>query len=117
MKIVNVNIDKLGFSKSYLLLLNGGLKLTSKELDVLSLLIDKYLQFKELGLKEPFLSKYIFSSEIKKEVRDKSGINSQYFQNIVSKLVKKKVLIAMGNGLYEFLPHIIPVKEICFKFG
>ncbi len=56
MEIVKVNTEKLGFSKAYLTLFNGTLKLTERELDLLSLLLDKYLEFKEQGLKEPFLS-------------------------------------------------------------
>ena len=117
MKIVKVNTDKLGFSKAYLTLFNGTLKLTDRELDLLALLLDKYMEFKEQGLQEPFLSKFVFSTETKREVQAALGINSQYFQNIVSNLAKKGVLIKEGAGLYKFIPHIIPQREIGFSFG
>jgi len=117
MEIVKVNTAKLGFSRAYLTLLNGGLKLTEKELDLLSLLLDKYLEFQGEGLKEPFLSKFVFSIEVKREVQDTLKINSQYFQNLVSNLAKKGVLAPLGAGQYRFLPSIIPRKEIGFSFG
>ena len=117
MEVVKVNTKILGLSKAYLTLFNGSLKLTDRELDLLSLLLDKYIEFKQEGLKEPFLSKFVFSTEIKREVQGTMGINSQYFQNIVSNLVKKGVLHAEGSGLYTFVPNIIPRKEIGFKFG
>lgn len=117
MEIVKVNTAKLGFSRAYLTLLNGGLKLTEKELDLLSLLLDKYLEFQGEGLREPFLSKFVFSIEVKREVQETLKINSQYFQNLVSNLVKKGVLSPLGAGLYKFIPNIIPRKEIGFSFG
>ena len=117
MEIVKVNTDVLGFSKAYLTLFNGSLKLTDRELDLLSLLLDKYMDFKEEGLKEPFLSKFVFSTETKREIQAESEINSAYFQNIIANLVKKGVLVAQGGGQYLFVPNIIPRKEISFRFG
>lgn len=117
MEIVKVNTETLGLSKAYLTLFNGSLKLTDKELQLLSLLLDKYMEFRLEGLKEPFLSKFVFSTETKREVQKQFGINSAYFQNIISNLVKKGVLHAEGSGLYTFVPSIIPRKEIGFKFG
>ena len=115
MEIVTVKTDHI--SKAYLTLLNGGLKLTDRELDLLSLLLDKYLEFKGEGLKEPFLSKFVFTPEVKKEVQKALKINSQYFQNIISNLAKKGVLLPQGAGMYTFRPQIIPRKEIGFRFG
>ena len=117
MEIVRVNTDQLGFSKAYVTLFNGTLKLTARELDLLSSILDKYLEFREEGLKEPFLSKFVFSAETKKEVQETLGLQTQHFQNILSGLVKKGVLLSEGSGRYTILPHIIPKKEIGFKFG
>lgn len=117
MQIVKVNTEELGLSKAYLTLFNGSLKLTDKELDLLSLLLDRYMEFREEGLQEPFLSKFVFSTETKREVQSTFGINSQYFQNIVSNLAKKGVLVPQGSGQYTFIPSIIPRKEIGFIFG
>ena len=93
------------------------MKLTERELDLLSVLLDKYMQYREEGLREPFLSKFVFSTETKREVQKLIGINSQYFQNIISNLVKKGVLQSEGAGIYSFPPNIIPRREIGFKFG
>jgi len=117
MEIVKINTDVLGLSKAYLTLFNGSLKLTDKELDLLSLLLDKYLEFREEGLQEPFLSKFVFSTETKKEVQVQFGINGTYFQNIVASLVKKQALMSQGSGLYTFNAGLIPRKEIGFSFG
>lgn len=118
MEIVKVKTDVLGLSRAYLTLFNGSLKLTDRELTLLSLLLDKYMEFSEDGLKEPFLSKFVFSTETKKVVQKSMDINSQYFQNIISNLVKKGVLKKTNEqGLYLFNPGIIPRKEIGFSFG
>ena len=117
MKIVKVNTATLGFSKAWLTLFNGSLKLTDRELDLLSVLLDKYMEFRDEGLNEPFLSKFVFSTETKREVQATLDINSAYFQNIVSNLAKKGVLEKRGAGLYGFLPQIIPQREIGFSFG
>jgi hypothetical protein len=117
MEIVKVNTDVLGFSKAYLTLFNGSLKLTERELDLLSLLLDRYMDFREEGLKEPFLSKFVFSTEVKREVQQELEINSQYFQNIISGLAKKGVIQPKGSGLYTFVKDIIPREEIGFRFG
>lgn len=115
MEIVRVSTDNI--SKSYLTLLNGGLRLTDRELNLLSLLLDKYLEFREEGLKEPFLSKFVFTPEVKKDIQKELKINSQYFQNIISNLAKKGVLVSKGSGMYTFRPQVIPRKEIGFRFG
>jgi hypothetical protein len=105
-----------GLSRAYLTLFNGSLKLTEKELGLLSLLLDKYVEFKEEGLKEPFLSKFVFSTETKKEVQKISKTEPQYFQNILASLVKKGPLISKGFGQYTFDSMVIPRREIAFKF-
>ena len=117
MEVVKVNTAELGLSKAYLTLFNGSLKLTDRELDLLSLLSDKYIEFREEGLNEPFLSKFVFSLETKRDVQKSMDINPQYFQNIISNLVKKGCLGALGHGLYQFNPSLIPRKEIGFSFG
>lgn len=117
MEVVKVNTEELGLSKAYLILFNGSLKLTERELDLLSLLLDKYIEFRDEGLNEPFLSKFVFSTETKKDVQKSMDINAQYFQNIVSGLVKKGCLGPLGHGQYKFNPSLIPRKEIGFSFG
>ena len=117
MEVVKVNTDALGLSKAYLTLFNGSLKLTERELDLFSLLLDKYTEFREQGLNEPFLSKFVFSTETKKDVQKSMNINAQYFQNIISGLVKKGCLGAQGHGLYQINTSLIPRREIGFSFG
>ncbi len=117
MEIVKVNTAELGLSRAYLTLFNGSLKLTERELDLLSLLLDKYLDFKEEGLIEPFLSKFVFATETKRDVQKSMNINAQYFQNIISGLVKKGCLKPLGKGLYAINKSMIPRKQIGFSFG
>lgn len=117
MEIVKVNTAVLGLSRTYLILFNGSLKLTERELDLLSLLLDKYTEFKEEGLIEPFLSKFVFSTETKKNVQKSMNINAQYFQNIISGLVKKGCLKSLGAGQYAINASLIPRKQIGFHFG
>ena len=56
MFIVKVNTEKQGIRRAYLTLFNGSLKLTDRELDLLSALLDKHSELEVEGLNEPFIS-------------------------------------------------------------
>ena len=104
------------FPIMYLKTLNGTLGLTEKELELTAEIIKKYLRFMSQGLQEPFLSKFVFSTEERKSLCESlDGLSNQNLGNKFKQLVDKKVLAQDGNN-YSLISRLIPSKEIIFKF-
>lgn len=100
----------------YLRVLNGIFKLTDKELELAAALVTKYMHFHKQGLKEPFLSKFVFSTEERRSLCDSlDGISSQNLGNKFKQLVDKKVL-SQKDGGYVLDHTLMPTEEITFKF-
>lgn len=114
-KIIKVNGD---FVLSYITLWNGTWKLTEKEIDVLVAFIKSYLRLKDDGLKEPYLSKLLFSTESKREIKLNLGkMTDQGLANYISSLKKKGILREISpDGIYVIDERVIPVKKITFEF-
>lgn len=79
------NEDK--FHEQILGFFNFGIGLTPQELKVLAKIISLNLEYKELP--EEKRIKYIFSSEVRKEVCQELKISAQNFNNILTRLKKK----------------------------
>lgn len=104
------------FPIMYLKTLNGTLGLTEKELELTAEIIKKYLRFMSQGLQEPFLSKFVFSTEERKSLCESlDGLSNQNLGNKFKQLVDKKVLTQEENN-YSLISRLIPSKEIIFKF-
>jgi hypothetical protein len=88
-KTVKVSGDPI---RAYITLWNGTWRLTDKEVDVLSEFLRSYLKLKKDGLKEPYLSKYLFS------------------------LKKKNIILETENGS-TIDERVIPVKKLTFEFN
>ena len=104
------------FPLMYLKTLNGTIGLTEKELELTAELIKKYLRFMSQGLQEPFLSKFVFSTEERKSLCESlDGLSNQNLGNKFKQLVDKGVLLQDGNN-YSLIHRLIPTKEVIFKF-
>ena len=103
------------FTKDFLEVINGSLKLTDKELELASIIIGMYLTYRG-KMEEPFLSKYIFSTEGRKQICDTSGdLSAQNLGNKLKQLVDKRVLQVI-NGNYIINHKCLPQPEITFRF-
>lgn len=104
------------FPKRYLQTFNGILGLTESELDLSAVIIGKYLEFGRDGLREPFLSKFVFSTDgresIKKEL---DNISNQNLGNKLKQLVEKGVLTQDGREL-RLENSLLPQPEVIFRF-
>lgn len=103
------------FPKDFLKVINGSLKLTDKELDLAAIIIGMYLTYQS-KMEEPFLSKYIFSTEGRKQICEASGdLSAQNLGNKLKQLVDKRVLQQI-NGDYILNKKCMPTPEITFRF-
>jgi len=72
-------------------------KLTDKEIEIVVELIIQYYKVSQT-LRDPkdiaTLSKLLFSTEVRKEIRDTLGIKEDVFNNYISKLRKKGVVVS-----------------------
>lgn len=104
------------FPSRFLKTLNGNIKLTEKEIELTAAIVEKYLYYGAEGLREPFLSKFVFSTEERKKLCDNlDGLSSQNLGNKLKQLLGKRVL-KMVDGGYALDAKLLPVDEITFKF-
>lgn len=113
-KIVKVSGDPI---IGYITLWNGTWKLTDMEISVLSEFLKSYLQLKKDGLKEPYLSKFLFSTENKREIKSKiESLSEQGLANYIASLKRKNIIIeSKGNFIID--ERVIPVKKLTFEFN
>ena len=96
--------------------LNGMYGLTESELKLTAAISERYVEYKEQGLKEPFLSKFVFSTEERKRLCDTlDGLSNQNLGNKFKQLVDKKVLLPF-EGSYKLSTALLPEAELTFKF-
>jgi hypothetical protein len=96
--------------------LNGIYGLTEKELELAAAIIARYKHYEIQGLKEPFLSKFVFSTEERKFLCDTlDGLSSQNLGNRFKQLVDKRVLVQSDSG-YSLNPNLFLKLEVIFKF-
>jgi hypothetical protein len=110
---ITVNGDILKVTKIFLQVFLAGERLTKKELDVAASLVSRYAMFVKDGVKEPYLSILLFSTEVRKEMSEEIGISASHLQNTLSTLQGKNVI---AEDKLELNPHIIPTEKLIFSF-
>lgn len=100
----------------WLVLWQGALDLTVKEREVLAAILDKLIELRDAGIKEPYISKLLFDKDTRKQYCDRLSISGFNLTNLLSSLKKKSVIKEVSKGLYEVDPKVIPQKEVKFKF-
>lgn len=91
-------------------------KLADKQLEVTTLLVTKYAAYINDGVKEPYASALLFSTDTRKELYKSIGLSSAHFTNTLRDLTKKNI-IAKENGNYVMNPAIVPASSLTFKFS
>jgi hypothetical protein len=110
---ITVKGNVLEVTKIFLQVFLAGQRLTKKELDVAASLVSRYAMFVKDGVKEPYLSILLFSTDVRKEVSEESGISASHLQNTLSTLQGKNVI---AKDKLELNPSIIPTEELTFSF-
>jgi hypothetical protein len=110
---ITVKGSVLEVTKTFLQVFLAGQRLTKKELDVAASLVSRYAMFVKDGVKEPYLSILLFSTDVRKEVSEESGISASHLQNTLSTLQSKNVI---AENKLELNPGIIPTENLTFSF-
>lgn len=113
--IITAEVTKEQFTRHYLVLWNGMLHLTEKELDLLEALVNKYIELNVIKDRK-YRYDLLFSSQILKEIRNKIGMKEQAFNNYKCALRNKGIIITDGDGNPSLDPRVIPIEEVTFKF-
>lgn len=98
----------------YLDIFCGGLDMTSKEHAFLCLIVEKYMEYTEAGIKEPYIGKLVFSKENFNEIKKELKISAQGLNNYKTQLKNKKVFIDKGSLTLN--PLLYPRETITFNF-
>lgn len=92
----------------YLKAINGFIGLTDTGIKVLA----EFLRYRDEGISPELL----FSSTIKRKVRESCNLTQAHFNNCFAYLKKKNILIKR-EGIYIINQMIRPAREITFKLG
>ncbi len=114
--VITAVVKKEDFTRHYLMLWNGMLQLTEKELSLVEALVNKYLELQNVIKEERYLYEFLFSPAIQKEIRTKAEMKEQTFFNYKSKLREKGVIVLDKDGNPSLNEKVIPMREVTFKF-
>jgi len=91
--VQSFDVNKEKFFKMWLMILQPFLKLRNKEIEILSkILYHRYLISLEVKNKE-MLDELLFSSKIKKQICTELSMKDEDYNNLLSCLRKKKIII------------------------
>ena len=117
---IDIKTTEDNYTTLWLVLWQGALNLTPRERDVLAAILDKYLELDKAGVKPPYLWKLVFDTDARKEYCEKIGLSSYNLTNLLGGLKEKKALVNLSyENDVEVLgvtPHLLPKKEITFRF-
>lgn len=80
--------------------------LTKKEIEVLSTIVAKRFQLSKNISDETILDQFLFSEEVRREMRESLGMTVSHFQVMVSKFKKVGILDSNNKINPRFLPKI-----------
>ncbi len=102
-------------TRAYLEILNGKMRLTDKELEVLAHFVDEYTRISADGLKEPYLSKLTFQTSQRQKLCKVLNMSSSSLSNYIKTLTAKQVLLLV-DGEVRLPEMFVPVKTLKFQF-
>ena len=115
-KTITATVKREDFTRYYLVLWNGMLKMTEKELDLVEALVNKYLELSNVITDRKYLYEFLFNNQTQKDIRLKIGMKEQTFHNYKTSLRNKGVILMDKDGNQSLNEKVIPVQEITFKF-
>lgn len=115
-KVLRAKLPKSEFIRAYLLIFNGGLRLTENELNVTESFLDIYLRLEEEGLSKENIDLLLFNPQNRKTISERLTISSANFNNIISSLKKKGVIIPNATGGSTINERFIPTTKLTFVF-
>lgn len=114
----NININIKGNTpeviSAFLRVYLANQNLTERELEVTVQLVKHYAQYILDGVKEPYASTLLFSTDVRKEMQKALKISGAHLNNTFNALTKKNILAKEDS--YIMNPDILPTKSITFNF-
>lgn len=114
-RIINVKGTLAEITNIYLRVLLAKVRLTEKQLDVASSLVTRYAVYVRDGVKEPYASNLLFSTESRKGIVKELKISAPHLNNTFKSLLEKHILAKKGDS-YRIDPGLIPSSGIIFNF-
>lgn len=101
---INKNFCKVievtdNFYKNWLLLINTFFGMTYREIDVAALLLETYVEIRRNVANEDIANSILFSTQYRKQIKEKLALKGDYFDVLLNKLRKHNVII--GNKINE----------------
>jgi len=90
-------------------------RLADKQLEVATALVSKYTEYTTNGVKEPYASTILFSTEVRKDICKDLKISAPHLNNTFDALMKKNIL-GKDGGKYQMNPNIVPSTNLTFRF-
>jgi len=113
---LTLKTDRKDHIDKYLRVWNGLMGLTGKEFAVTKTILENYLDVKDSGVKEPYLSEIVFSNKKIKPLKDVHKLNNANWYTIKKSLLAKRVLYDKEDVGLTINPKLIPQEKITFKF-
>ncbi|HEC41829.1 MAG TPA: hypothetical protein ENI20_03265 [Bacteroides sp.] len=114
--IINISGSQQNVISNYLRIYLANERLTHKQLEVTVELIAKYSEYVSNGVKEPYASILLFSTEARKEVVNNLKISPAHLNNTFDALTKKNILAKEGRK-YTINPELVPNAKLVFNFS
>lgn len=104
--------DQSNFFIDYYNTINGSIGLSNKEIVVLAALVEQYNIIRKKTTNEEIINELLFSSRHRTLARDKANISEVNFNNYISALKKKSVILDGEDKLRKLNPMIVPIIDI-----
>lgn len=103
---------KSNFFIDYYNAINGSIGLSNKEIVVLAALVEQYNIIRKKTTNEEIINELLFSSRHRTLAREKADISEVNFNNYISALKKKSVILDGEDKLRMLNPMIVPIINI-----
>ena len=122
--VFKIESSKETFFQDYFNAINGSVGLSNKEIIVLAALVEQYNIIRHKTKDEGIINELLFSSRYRTLARERSDISDLNFNNYISALKKKDVILEDDNKFRSLNPNIIPIIDLekhdelnlCFNF-
>lgn len=91
-------------------------RLPETQLQVAAALVTQYAILLAAGVKEPYASTLLFSSEARKDMAKALDMTTAHLNNTFKDLAKDKPILAIEGKKYVINPDLVPAPKLTFNF-
>jgi hypothetical protein len=108
---------KEGFFVDYFNAINGSVGLSNKELVVIAALVEQYNVIRKKTQSVELINELLFSSRYRTLAREKADMNDANFNNYISALKRKGVILEEENNFRKLNPLLTPIIDLELHTG